>query len=270
MLKRVSVGVVRVVALCVLFSVCGVLGQAPSPKSTYTDASGATVTVDWRDYPAYAGMDGEELVGRPDQSTLEAPARELLQRLRAAVEESSGVRLAAIEPEAGWFGDANWSKVGGNGYGGDSLLVSVDCCTLRSDEAPDPSRWRAVLDAASQVTKEAGLGALELERESEEMAAEPAWKKDHHERFCNLPDGSCWYWVASVYDGSQWVYLTIYDGNLDPTGAGERDAVSADLPVAYIAIEYGATVVEAGKAAEYERALAPFVGIDHPAETTSD
>ncbi len=270
MFKRASAGVVHVVALCVLMAGCGAFGHAPSPKSTFTDASGATVTVDWKDYPAAAGMDGEDLVGKPDQSQLEAPARDFLQRLRAAIEQSSGAVLIPVEPEATWFGDENWFEQGGNGYGGDSLLVTVNCCALRAEQTPDPSRWRAVLEAASQVTEEAGLGELRLEHESDEMAADPAWEKEYRERFCNLPDGSCWLWSAMAYDGYQWVDFTIHDATLDPTGDALRFAADVELPVAYVAVEYGATVVQAGKAAEYERALAPFVGLDPPPATTSD
>lgn len=270
MLRRASAGITGVIALGVLLAGCAVFGQAPSPKSTYTDETGATVTVDWKDYPAEAGMDGEELVGKPDQTQLEAPARDFLQRLRAAIEESSGLVLTPVEPMASWFGDENWFEQGGNGYGGGSLLVTVNCCRLEADEAPDPSRWRAVLEAASKVTEEAGLGELRLEHESDQMGADPAWEKEYREQFCNLPDGSCWLWSAMVYDGYQWIDFTIHDATLDPTGDARRWVADVDLPVAYVAIEYGATVVQAGKAAEYERALAPFAGLDPPPATTSD
>lgn len=256
--------------LAALMTGCGVLWSVPSPTSTYTDESGATVTVDWKDYPAQEGIEGADLVGAPDQAQLEAPARELVQELRDAIEDSSGLVLVPAEPEAGWFGADDWFEEEGNGYGGESLLVSVNCCTLRSDRAPDPARWRAVLDAASKVTEEAGLSTLQLEHESEQMAADPAWEKEHREQFCNLPDGSCWYWAATAYDGSQWVSFTVQDASLDPTGDGVRDAAEYDEPPAYVAIDYGATVVQAGRSAEYERALAPFAGLDQPAATSSD
>lgn len=261
---------IRVVALTVMLAACSVLGFAPSPTSTYTDASGKTVTVDWKEYPASAGIDGAVLVGRPDQAQVEAPARDLMQRLRVAIERSSGVDLAPLEPEPGWFGDDDWFEEESNGYGGDSLLVTVNCCILEADRVPDPSQWRAVLDAAGQVTEEAGLGPLQLDHESGEMAGDPEWEKEYRQRFCNLPDGSCWTWSAAASDGSQWILLEIQDGTLDPTGDAAREAADIDWPVAYIRVEYGATVVQTGKAAEYERALAPFAGLDQPAATESD
>lgn len=256
--------------LVALTAACGLLRPAPSPTSTYTDASGATVTVDWKDYPASAGIDGEDLAGRPDQAQLEAPARDLVRRLQAAIQSSSGLVLDPVEPEGTWFDDDHWFPVGGNGYGGESLLVTVNCCRLEAHRAPDPARWRAVLAAVNEVTDEAGLGALQLDHESEEVAADPAWAEEHRQRFCNLPDGSCWSWAAVAYDGSQWVSFEIQDATLDPTGDAAREAEEAGEPLRYVAVDYGATVVQSGKMAEYERALTPFLGLEQPPATESD
>lgn len=266
---RVRAGA-AVLAGVLLLTGCGALPPAPSPTTTHTDASGEVVTVDWADYPAHAGNDGEALLGRADQSELEPGVRELMARLRAEIERASGLELEPLEPESSWFDDENWFPQTGNGYGGESMLITINCCELSADRVPDTARWRAILDAASRVTEDAGLGPLVLDIESEAMAAEPSWERDYRERYCNAAGGECWLWSASAFDGVQWVYLTIRDGALDRTGDAAREAEEYDRLLAGIDVAYGATVVRAGMADEFARAIAPFVGLDLPDATTSD
>lgn len=226
--------------------------------------------MDWADYPASAGIDGAELLGRPDQEDMEGPARELMLTLRSTIENVSGLRLVPTESPSKWFSKNDWFVEEGNGYGGESMLVTVNCCSMQSDAAPDPLRWRAVLDAASEVTRAAGLGPLTLTHESKALAADPAWEREYRDQYCNMPNGECWMWSADVFDGSQWVFITIQDGALDPTGRAVRDATGRDGPVAFIALDYGATVVKAGMSQQFADALAPFAGLERPAASTSD
>ncbi|MGX1702800.1 hypothetical protein [Microbacterium sp. NPDC055357] len=245
-----------------LLTGCGVLTSGPSPTSTYTDAAGATIVVDWTDYPAHAGQGGEAMLGAPDQDGLEEPARELIEQLRTAVEQESGLALVPSEAEQSWFGDDDWHPQTGNGYGGESMLTTVNCCELQSDGVPAPARWDAVIDAASRVTTDAGLGAFVLD--SETMDAE------YRDRYCTIPDGGCWHVSASVFDGYQWVYLTIQDTSLDPSGDAAAEAEEFGWPLASIALGYGATVVRAGESADFARAMEPFLGLERPEQTTSD
>lgn len=249
---------------------CTMIGIQPSPTTTFVDAAGETVTVDWKDYPASAGVDGDELVDRPDQAELEVPASTLMRELGDAIEEASGLRLTSPQPEAAWFSDANWHPEPGNGYGGDSMLTTVNCCTLEVHRAPGQSRWRAILDAASRVTEDAGLGPLQLEHESDPMTSDPAWLGEYRAQFCTARGGECWMWSATAYDGVQWVTFTIQDGSLDPTGDAVREAAQIGRPAAFIGIDYGATVVRAGMKDEYTEALEPFVGLERPEPTASD
>lgn len=249
---------------------CSALGMAPPPTSTYTDAPGKNVTVDWADYPAHAGMGGEVLLGRADQSELEPEVRPLIRGLRAAIADASGMEMTSVEPEDEWFNDENWFVQQGNGYGGDSLLVTVNCCELATDAVSVPTTWQIVLDAASEVTIAAGLGPLVLEQDSEQMKADPSWRKEYLDRYCNLEGGECWLWNARVYDGVQWVDFVIQDAGLDPTGAAPTAAENVDGRLDNIRVSYGATVVRAGKSEEYSRAIQPFLGLEQPTATTSD
>jgi hypothetical protein len=268
MQRRLSV--VLVLVTTVLLAGCSVLGMRPSPTTTYTDANGETVTVDWKDFPATEGSDAEALLDAPDQAEVEASARQLVNDLRDAVEEAAGTPLVPQRAEESWFDDEDWSPQEGNGYGGEPLLTTVNCCRLSSDRVPDLETWQAVVDAASRVTQEAGLGPLVLEHESGVMADDPDWRKEYREQFCNVVGGGCWSWSAVAADGYRWIILDLQDASLDPTGDGVDWAEELDLPVASITLDYGATVVRAGMKPAYETALAPFRGLEQPEPTRSD
>ena len=246
---------VPLIALSLLLSGCSVLGFEPSPTTTYTDATGTEVTVDWVNYPAHEGNDGEKLLEYPDQAELESGARELVEQLRVAIVDSSGLAMTSSEAERDWFADKNWHPQTGNGYGGESMLTTVNCCDFTSDSAPEPSEWQRVLDAASQVTQDAGLGKFILDDV-------PEW--------CGDTGEECWRWTGTATDGIQWVFIKIDDGALDPTGDAAKDAKDFDWPLASINFSYGATVVTAGKSDEYADALNPFLGLTQPPSTSSD
>lgn len=238
-----------------LLTGCSALAASPSPTSTYTDDSGKTVTVDWESYPAHAGQDGEALIEYPDQSILEPAARQLMDELRTTIADTSGFELKPAQPESEWFSDGSWHPQVGNGYGGDSLLTTVNCCELTSDGLPDPDQWQMVLDAASEITRVAGLGSFVRDESLEE---------------CADTDEQCWVWSATATDGVQWVCLSIQDRSLDPTGEASQEADKFDWPLTSIGISYGATVVQAGSLSDYRAAMRPFVGLDRPDATTSD
>lgn len=174
------------------------LGSAPSPTSTYAGADGETVTVDWADYPGEAGVDADAVRAAPDQDELEPVARELIERVRAAIEAEGSVVMAPVEREGTWFDDDNWFAADGNGYGGESMYVTLNCCDLESESVPAPDAWRGVLDAASAVTEEFGLGPLVLDHESDAMTADADWAADYAEQYCNLPGRGCWAWYATA------------------------------------------------------------------------
>jgi hypothetical protein len=261
---------VAVLLATVSLTGCSVFGLGPSPTTTYTGANGESITVDWVDYPALAGVDGETLLGRADQTDLEPEARALIRDLRAAIDSAAGLTMVSVEPERDWFNDENWYQQGGNGYGGDSMLITVNCCELATDSVPNLAQWQSVLDAASEVTIAAGLGTLELQHNSAAMRADPNWSKEYHDQFCNLDDGGCWFWSAWATDGVQWVDFTIQNAVLDPKGEAETSSENADGRFESIRISYGATVVRSGKSGEYARAIRPFLGLEQPAATTSD
>lgn len=243
-----------VAAVCVLILAsaflagCAVLGEQPSPVTSATSPSGEVVTTDWSDFPAHAGVAGEPLLEYPDQSELPDRAREIIAEISEAIESESGLTLTPLEPEAEWFDATDWHAQESNGYGGHSMLTTVNCCELQSKSAPDRGEWQAVLDAASDAAIAAGLKSFVF---------------NEHTSDCN-GDDDCWLWSVLATDGVQWVDLTIQDGSRDPSGETSRDAKK------FIAIGYGATVLQSGRRDDYVKAMQPFVGQNRPPATTSD
>ncbi|MBW9119330.1 hypothetical protein JNB63_04425 [Microbacterium trichothecenolyticum] len=252
-MRSVALACVLVLASAFLAG-CAVLGEKPAPVTSATSPSGEVVTTDWSDFPAHAGVDGEPLLEYPDQAELPDRAREIIAGISRAIESESGLTLTPLQPEAEWFDDTRWHAQSGNGYGGQSMLTTVNCCELQSESAPDPRTWHAVLGAASDAAIEVGLDGFVL---------------DEHTSDCN-GDEDCWLWSATATDGVQWVYLTIQDGSRDPGGEAARDAKEFGWPLASIAIGYGATVIESGRREEYVEAMQPFIGQNRPPATTSD
>jgi hypothetical protein len=267
---RRAAGLIVLAVATAAFTGCGVLWDAPSPTSTYTGADGEPVTVDWVDYPGEAWQDSAPLLTAPDQDEVEPIVRQLLEELREAVESAAGVALEPVGSPGAWFQESNWYASQGNGYGGESMLVTLNCCDLQSDIAPPLARWPEVLAAASAVTEELGLGPLVLEQDSAPMAADPAWQKEYAEKYCNGPDGGCWLWAATAYADGQWLSFSIQDSARDTTGVAAEEAEEFGWPPSSVSFSYGATVIRAGMRDDFARAYAPFAGLDKPAQTTSD
>lgn len=242
------------ISAMMLLSGCAMFGTKPSPVTSATAPSGDVVRVDWVDYPAHAGIDGQPLLEYPDQSELPSQANEVVTRIAEAIEAASGTTLEPLDPQKKWFSTENWYPQVGNGYGGDSMLITVNCCDLRSDTVPPARDWQAVVDAASAAAIELGLSGF---------AVEP------NVSGCSGQD-TCWLWTGTASDGVQWVYVTIQDGHRDPTGDAAREAEEIGWPPASIALGYGATVVKAGKRAAFTAAMQPFLGQNRPDATTSD
>jgi hypothetical protein len=264
------VGIAALALAALVLSGCGLLVNGPPPTSTYEGADGKAVVVSWEDYPGEAGLDSSENLAAPDRDALEPVARELMAELREVIEDAAGVALEPLTAEATWFADENWYVAEGNGYGGESMLTTLNCCDLQAAEVPPADQWQEVLDAASEVTERHGLGPLVPEYRSEPMRAEPSWLAEHEKQYCNGVRDECWAWFATAYGDGQWVSFAMIDRARDKSGAAAKDAEQFDAPLATTGVSYGATVIDSGRRAEFEAALEPFVGLDQPEPTTSD
>ncbi|WP_426323007.1 hypothetical protein [Microbacterium sp. E-13] len=178
----------------------------------------------------------------------------MIEHVASAITTASGIKLDPVSSSASWFADTNWHKEDGNGYGGESMLVTVNCCEMQGDSVPNHDDWRSLLDAASDAAKERGLASFAIESGIEG---------------CNGLE-KCWRVIAHATDGVQWLSLTIEDRALDTSGDAGREADRLGLPIAAVHLTYGATVVEAGAKDRFAKAMEPFVGLERPEATTSD
>lgn len=231
-----------------LILVLALAGCAPA-AAPVTDGG-----VSWENYPAHAGQDGDVLVDYPDQAEIAPSATATMTLIAGAIEAQTGVPLVAIDSESSWFSEDNWHPQLGNGYGGKSMLTTVNCCELASETAPSQSEWAGIITAASAAAVEAGLGSFVI---------------DDNGELCTLGE-ECWIMSAFATDGVQWVGLTIWNRAMDLTGEAEKEAEKFGWPIELVSIRYGATVVQAGQKAVFADAMQDFIGLDRPDATTSD
>jgi len=117
------------------------------------------------------------------------------------------------------------------------------------------SKWDVIFDAANRVAQDAGFGPF---------------VHDESPEHCGKGEGRCRLLSGTATDGVQWVYLSIQDRALDPTGDAVDEAEDFGWPHASIGLGYGQTVVRAESSGEFRRAMQAFVGLARPEATTSD
>lgn len=196
--------------------------------------------VDWSDYPASGYDDVDALLAAPDEGEVEPVVRALMRDLRAALEREHDLRPVPVDDEERWFGPENWHPTTGNGYGGEAMTTTINCCTLVADAVPDRRDWPLVVASLDRALAEHGFERFVAERE------EP------------------WQWAGTAHTDGQWVWLSIEDAGLDPTGDALREARDSGRSQAQLALSYGATVIADGRRGEFERALEPFRGLERP------
>jgi len=229
-----------VAATCVLL-----VGCAVSPTTTYRDASGATVTVDWADYPAQAWTAAEDILAGP--SVEETPARErsIVADVAQAVSAEFGTGSPVLHGEGAWYPSS------GNGYGGQSMLVTFNSGEWRIDATIPPEHWERVLDAIAAALAPWGL-----------VPQVPVDPEDEITRSTTM-----WF-VDFIADGPEWLAVTVGDARLD--AAEERIATANGWLVAGVTLSYGITTISESDRETFRDRSAPFAGLTRPAETHSD
>lgn len=233
---RVALGAAVAVAAAILLSAC-----APSPTTTTTDAEGNTVTVDWVDYPAHAGIPANDVLMLPDAEEVEARADELIAEVQDTLESEYGITGWTVENESGWYPQE------GNGYGGKSLLTAYNSASHEVNVTIPIEQWDAVIDTVREIAERYEITDQVRDTYFEEY---PEWMR-----------------VGSFYRGTEFFDVTIQDETLNPDyQAGESD----DGLVAGVSLFYGITTISETDRAEFIRRAAPFAGIKMPESTTSD
>ncbi|MBO1900795.1 hypothetical protein J4H92_02395 [Leucobacter weissii] len=231
---------------------------ASSPTTSYRDEAGRTVTVDWADYPASAGIEADAVLASPTVEETEARVTPLMNDLKTAID-------AELDGGPGPFSwslrqdpdEGNWFPTGGNGYGGGSMLLLYNSPVWQADVTIPEHDWDRVLDAAEEVAERHGLPrrADDCDSTREEDACDPAWAGSMRS--------------ATFHGtGTEWLDISVFDLTLDE--GLRRDAEEYGWLPAGIELFAGATAVRERDRDEFVRRAAPFEGLALPDETHSD
>lgn len=231
---------VGALALSIALSAC-----VASPESTYTNAAGESVTVDWSDYPASAWLGVEEILAGPRASDVPERSEQLLAEIRAQLAEEFDIAAWAVagEPQ----GNGDWFHMRENEYGGESLLVTFNSPGWDGEASIPRADWERAVDVIAGVAAEYGLD----ERWHDTDLTPPF---DQWMRSETLTRGA----------GSEWVSVLVQDANLDPSREALEEAAKHGWLVSGVSISYGITTVRDQDLAEFQRRAAPFAGLERP------
>ncbi|MDO5752540.1 hypothetical protein [Arthrobacter sp.] len=128
-------------------SVAGVLasssGCAAGPTSTYTNAVGQEVTVNWRDYPLHAYTMPDEVLAAPVQEDAEEISAAILSELKTALGREYDLEWNAR-------GEQGWYPSSGNGYGGDAMTTTWNSVGWNSNTVPtSTAEWRKIMSMST-------------------------------------------------------------------------------------------------------------------------
>jgi hypothetical protein len=240
-------------------------GCSPAPTSTIVTDSGVEKTISWADYPGHAGTEADEVLAAPTPEETERRAQAIMGEIEAVLSRDHGLHWSTDGDPADWY------PQNGNGYGGESYLVTYNSESRVSDGVPDgPNAWREVLADIDGILAGHGMDPMVLEHESSPYLDDAQWQEELREKFGTTDPDAYWEWTAASYSGSQWLHVTLTDTSKDATGRAADEAREFGWPLRAISISFGATTVAAEQREEFRRALEPFQGLDKPEPTTSD
>lgn len=236
----------RIAAAALALGLAGSLAAcAASPETSYVDASGERVTVNWRDYPATSWIGAEAVLAAP--SAEETPERS--ERLLADLRKALDAEFPISEWSACCFGEgpAEWFPMDSNEYGGDSMLRTYNSLNWSGEAEIPRGQWDRVVTVAAEVAAEYGL---DVRRHDDDLS--PGLELWLHEE--GLSSGN----------DTEWLSVAVQDARLDPSGQALKDAEEYDQLVAGITLFYGITTISDEDRAEFERRAAPFAGLQRP------
>lgn len=240
-------------------------GCSQAPTSTIVTDTGEEQTISWADYPGHAGTDAADVLAAPTPEQTERRAQAIIGEIEAVLSRNHGFQWSTDGDAAGWYPQT------GNGYGGESLLVTYNSEPRVSDGVPEgPEAWREVLAEIDAILAGHGLAPVILDHESSPYLDDAQWQEEQHQRFGTTDPDEYWEWTATSYSDSQWLNVTLTDTTKDATGRAAEEAREFGWPLRAVGLSFGATTVPAEQRDEFRRAFEPFEGLDKPEPTTSD
>lgn len=231
-----------VLVLAALLSGCSWL--LPSPKTSYVNEQGDTVTVDWRDFPGMGGTEVQAVLDGPTVEEGEARSTVVLQAVSAAISEHLGRDNWTTE-RSEELGPATWSQME-NGYGGKSMLQIYNSHSWELEIRIPIEEWDALFDVAGAAASDLGL----IDR-YEFGSKSPA------ERWADR-----WAQEITYSHGTEFLSVVVSDASLDEEAL--RDAKEFGHATASVTLMFGLSAISNGDRAEFERRAEPFADLAHP------
>lgn len=216
-------------------------GCAQPATTTTIDAEGNSVTIDWVDYPAHAGVDADNVLVLPVAEEVEARADRLIGEVQDALQAEYGIDGWSESNEGGWYPE------GGNSYGGTSLLTTYNSASHDADIRIPIEQWDDVINTVKTIAERFEITE---ERNDTDADARSAWMR-----------------VGTFHRGAEFFDVVIQDETLNPdhTADGSDEGLMMGM-----SLFYGITTISETDRDEFIQRAAPFEGLTRPDATTSD
>lgn len=225
---------------------------------TVVDTRQGKQEVFWRDYPGVAGLEPSEVLAGPSLEQGEAEGRALLRQIEEALTVEFGLEWAP--PPTGNGDDVAFPTE--NFYGGMSMLSTLNIDGRQSTSVP--TTWAEKERVMELVADEYGYGDIVLDHDSDYMS-----DADLVQAYgATTPEESVTVSGSLQGEAGQWLWFTITDLSLDHDGRFTKQAEQSEqygFEPNTLSLFYGANaLLSESDRAEFERRLAPFIGLPHP------
>jgi hypothetical protein len=248
--------------LAVAVTITGLLGACASAPVAEIPVAETTAPLDWAAYPGRADTDPEEILAGPSAEQVDAVSNMMLAGIETRLTTDFGLQWADAEGFTGKL-----SPQSGNGYGGNSLLVTFKS-TKRISMSPADTKveWTRITGLVNDLAFAQGLEFAQLTNidpngGTAAIAGSGAATPDQQ-----------WQWNVSATDASQWLTLTLIDvDRAADSGATPNPSEKApDWNPRSISLTYGATTIASADRERFIRLLAPFEGLGRPEATFAE
>lgn len=247
--------------LAVAVTVTGLLGACASPPTTAAvpPVEETTAALDWATYPGRADTDPEEILAGPNAEQVDAVSSSVLAGIETRLTTDFGLQWTNGVGSTGQLYPQS-----GNGYGGNSLLVTFKS-TDRVSLSPATTKveWSRITGLVNDLAFADGLEFAQLTNIDPSGGTAPIAGSG-----AATPDQQ-WQWNVSATDASQWLTLTLVDVDraAEAKANGGATASVTDWNPRSITLTYGATTIPAADRQRFIQLLTPFDGMGRPAAT---
>ncbi|MFA4840398.1 MAG: hypothetical protein WC580_01670 [Agrococcus sp.] len=150
----------------------------------------------------------------------------------------------------------------GNGYRGPTLHRIYNSESVWADDAPDD--WWEMVAVIEAELADHGYGPIEWEFDREPYPLETPAQRDAEvaQLHGSLEPGEMWRWTGNAFDGTMWVSVSLHD-----VARGAGAPADAERPDEQLSLWVGGLVIASSDEQEYRDGIAPFAGLERPAES---